>query len=90
VKSTFKPVSSGVPQGSNLGPLFFLLYINDMPESVENSTVALFADDSKIFKEIKTRNDCVLLQKDLEALYQWSVKWKMNFNPSKCTVLTIS
>jgi len=89
-KSSFKPVSSGVPQGSNLGPMLFLLFINDMPEAIENSTVALFADDSKVFKEIKSRNDCLLLQKDLEALHQWSVKWKMNFNPSKCKVLTIS
>lgn len=89
-KSTFRPVTSGVPQGSILGPLLFLLFINDMPDSVEHSTVALFADDSKVFKEIKSREDCVSLQKDLDALHQWSVRYKMNFNASKCKILTIS
>ena len=88
--SSWNDVTSGVPQGSILGPLLFLLFINDMPDVVTSSTTALFADDCKVFKEIKSRDDCSNLQNDLNALHQWSNKWEMSFNASKCKVLTIT
>ena len=87
--SDFKNVTSGVPQGSILGPLLFLLYINDMASVGTACTLALFADDSKCFKSIVNLNDCYTLQNDLDKLYNWSRTWKMDFNPTKCKVLSI-
>ena len=81
------PVSSGVPQGTVLGPLLFLLYINDLPLSTPNSTTRLFADDSLLYRAVKTRDDCRLLQQDLDALQQWERAWQMNFRPDKCKTL---
>ena len=67
------PVTSGVPQGSLLGPALFLLYVNDLPEVISsNSRVLIFADDTKIFIEIKTLGDASSLQKDLGKLTTWS------------------
>ena len=88
--SSWLPVLSGVPQGSIIGPLFFLLFINDLPSVALNCTTALFADDSKCFKEINDPSDCILLQNDLNAMFEWSQRWNMNFNPSKCKILTIT
>jgi len=88
--SEWLDVTSGVPQGSILGPLLFLLYINDMPSVSTSCTTALFADDAKCIKEILSQHDCVTLQNHLDKLYEWSVKWKMSFNPKKCKVLTVS
>ena len=73
-----------------LGPLLFPLYINDMPSTVQNSTVALFAHDSKCFNSIKNISDCKLLQKDIDSLYSWSVKWDLLFNTLKCQIISIS
>ena len=89
-KSAWLPVKSGVPQGSILGPLLFLLYINDMPGVVSSSSVALFADDAKCFRSIKNIDDCLKLQRDLDKLFHWSVKWKLNFNVKKCKVLSVT
>jgi hypothetical protein len=83
-------VSSGVPQGSILGPLLFNLYINDMPTVCGSSKAALFADDAKCFSMIRTRNDCIRLQADLNKLLEWAKLWKMNFNADKCKMLTFS
>ncbi len=76
------PVSSGVPQGTLLGPLLFLLYINDLPLSISNSCTSLFADDSLLFTAVKTNDDCELLQKDLDALQRWEHTWQMHFCPT--------
>ena len=82
------PVSSGVPQGTVLGPLLFLLYINDLPLSISpDSSTRLFADDSLIFRPIKTNDDCLQLQRDIDALEQWENKWQMKFRPDKCKLL---
>ena len=68
--SEWVPVTSGVPQGSILGPLLFLLFINDMPDSAKNSILAMFADDAKCFRRIVNIDDCISLQKDLDELYR--------------------
>ena len=81
------PVTSGVPQGTVLGPLLFLLYINDLPLSTPFSTTRLFADDSLIYRPIKSLPDCRLLQQDLNALEQWEQTWQMSFRPDKCKLI---
>jgi len=78
-------VLSGVPQGSVLGPLLFLLYINDLPSRLQ-SECRLFADDALVFN---TRNNQSVLQNDLGALEHWSHTWQLSFNPSKCSVLSV-
>ena len=83
------PVLSGVPQGTVLGPLMFILYINDISEGV-TSTVKLFADDCLLFRRIRTLSDRIALQSDLDRLCNWAESWQMSFNPGKCSVLTIS
>lgn len=85
-KSEWLPVISGVPQGSVLGPLLFLIYINDIDEEV-TSPLLKFADDTKIVRPILTTEDHHQLQKDLEKLHQWAERWQMKFNASKCKVM---
>ena len=63
----WQPVTSGIPQGSVLGPLLFLIYINDLPIHV-NSTIYMYADDTKIYREIRDKHDQEILQKDLDSL----------------------
>ena len=82
-------VTSGVPQGTVLGPLLFLVYINDMPEGI-NSTVRLFADDSLVYRIIRSIEDQTILQEDLRKLQEWERKWQMQFNADKCEVLRIT
>ena len=82
------PVISGIPQGSVLGPLLFVIYINDLPETL-SSDVFLFADDTKIFREIKSIQDSTALQHDIDLLEQWTKKWLLDFNIKKCHVLTL-
>lgn len=88
-KSNSTPVSSGVPQGTVLGPLLFLTYINDIDEDI-NSKLRLFADDSAIYREINTLTDAHDLQRDLFKLQEWSHKWQMKFNIAKCKILRIT
>ena len=88
--SEWVPVTSGVPQGSILGPLLFLLFINDMPDCTEPSILSLFADDVKCFRIINNIKDCEQLQRDLNSLYEWSQVWKLNFNVLKCKVLSFT
>ena len=85
-KSAVKEVTSGIPQGSVLGPIMFIIYINDLPDVV-NSYVKIFADDTKLFRIIANNEDQQLLQSDLKALYNWSIKWQLKFNESKCKVI---
>jgi len=82
-------VDSGVPQGTVMGPLLFLCYINDLPDAVK-SQVRLFADDSLLYRTIKTRKDHEVLQADLAALEDWANKWGMKFNATKCYVMSIN
>ena len=92
VRGTFsecKSVLSGVPQGTVLGPLLFLAYINDMPLVVE-SPIALFADDAYIYRSIATDSDVKILQKDLNNLVEWENNWSMEFHPDKCQLLRIT
>ena len=88
--STDVPVTSGVPQGAVLGPILFLLFINDLPENMKNSMVRLFADDCILYKTIHSFDDCNKLQDNLQSLEQWETKWLMKFNDTKCYVMTIS
>ena len=90
VSSEFVPFTSGVPQGSILGPLLFLLFINAMPDGTEHSILSLFADDAKCFRKINNVNDCERLQHDLNTLYEWSQVWKLNFNVIKCKVVSFA
>ena len=73
-------VISGVPQGSILGPLLFLIYINDLPDNLSLSKGLLFADDAKCFLPISSRADCLSSQHDLSLLANWSSSWKLTFN----------
>ena len=86
--STWLPITSGVPQGSILGPILFLIYVNDLPDVVKTKA-KMFADDTKLYNEISSISDCMNLQDDLNSLAVWSQKWLLNFNESKCTVLRI-
>ena len=82
-------VSSGVPQGSVLGPILFLLYINDLPDSLQ-SQVRLFADDTAVYLTVQGQSDNAMLQGDLDLLQKWENLWDMEFNPSKCQVVHIT
>jgi retron-type reverse transcriptase len=74
-------VTSGVPQGTVLCPILFLIYINDFPEYLTHSKLRLFADDSIIYKEITCQDDCKKLQSDLDAAARWEADWLMAFHP---------
>ena len=87
-KSKPVPVVSGIPQGSVLGPLLFVIYINDILDNIDSSGL-MFADDTKIFRKITSKEDAEQLQQDLEKLETWSTKWQLKFNEQKCHVLTM-
>ena len=86
--SQWAPVKSGVPQGSVLGPLLFVLYINDLPDNV-TCGIKLFADDTKIYSTIKNISNILLLQKNLDMVNEWSHKWLLKFNADKCKLLQL-
>ena len=91
VLSSPAEVTSGVPQGTVLGPLLFLLYINDLPKYVSAGTeVRLFADDSALYREISNPFDHLKLQADIKNLQDWESDWSMEFHPEKCQLLRIS
>ena len=82
-------VTSGVPQGSVLGPCLFLFYINDIPDNI-TSTVRLFADDTIMYIALKPKINTAALQEDLNTLDKWTKKWKMSFNLEKCHVIPVT
>ncbi len=85
------PVKSGVPQGTVLGPLLFLLYINDIGDNLQPSThIQLFADDCLSYCTIANISDATSLQADLDQLMAWADKWQMTFSTSKCSTLRVS
>ena len=83
-------VTSGVPQGSILGPTLFLMYINDLPDTLRHTKCLLFADDAKIFKEIQCVNDCRLLQFDIDNMLLWCSNWRITINVKKCFFINFS
>ena len=88
--SNWVHVDSGIPQGMVLGPLLFLIFINDLPNCISNgSTVRMFADDCIMHRKIKNIKDQINFQKDLDKLKEWADKWGMKFNASKCEVMRI-
>ena len=89
VSSGLVDVDSGVPQGTVFGPILFLLHINDLP-SIVSSKVRLFADDCLIYRQIKSNNDQIEQQRDLNLLESWGVKWGMRFNAAKCNIMRVS
>ena len=87
--SDSESVLSGVPQGSVLGPLLFLIYINDLPDNVL-STLRLFADDGLLSKVITSAADALILQSDLNSCQDWADKWLLKYNVSKCEVMRVT
>ena len=83
-------VTSGVPQGSILGPLLFVLYVNDLPSCFKYSKSLLYADDLKLYIPVSEKFDCELLQLDINSLSDWCVTWKLKLNLSKCNVITFT
>lgn len=88
VESDWRDVLSGVPQGSILGPLLFIIYINDIDEGIFNK-ILKFADDTKLVGKVGSMEDIEELRKDLARLFEWSEKWQMKFNLDKCKVMHI-
>ena len=81
--SSWKPVLRGVPQGSVLGPILFVVYINDLEEWVTGK-ILKFADDTKLFRKVKEIGDKQKLQDDIDKCVKWSEKWQVLFNFGKC------
>lgn len=86
--SDWHSVTSGVPQGSVLGPILFVIYVNDLPERIRTN-IFMFADDTKIFNTIKTQADNQDLQDDLNILEEWCLKWQLRLHPEKCKLLHV-
>ena len=87
VASNPKDVTSGIPQGSVLGPILFVLYINDLPDVIKHGSIPyLFADDTKIYHSVRCTQDCKDLQEDIKAMQAWSDKWLLCFHPENVNV----
>ena len=90
VKSREDTIDSGVPQGTVLGPLLFLIYISDLPSVLHPQTaVRLFADNCLIYRSVQSIDDQVLLQRDLDSLHLWGQCWGMRFNEKKCNIINL-
>ena len=81
--SSFSDVGSGVPQGSVIGPLLFLIHVSDIDFKLQHSEAASFADDTRLIKSVGTADDCTNFQADLDSIYEWAESNKMTFNTSK-------
>ena len=88
-KSSTCMVTSGVPQGSVLDPILFLIYINDFVINVQTE-IWLFADDILLYRAFKTPNDHEILQNNLNTLTKWASDWMMEFNIPKCNIIQIT
>ena len=86
--STSKDVISGVPQGTVIGPKSFIVFVNDVPDTV-SSKVYIFADDTKMYKGIHDINDHQQLQMNINKLDSWSKNWCLMFNSTKCKVMSL-
>ena len=82
-------ITTDVPQGSVLGPILFLIYINDLPDELA-SNILLFADDTAVYLTIGGEDDSNMLQQDLDILSVWESQWDMKFDPSKCQVVQVT
>jgi len=90
VTSSHIPVSSGVPQGTVLGPILFLIYFNDLFEVVKYSTLRLYANDCIIYHPISNTHDDDKLQQDIDSILLWAHTWQMKFNTFNCCYMHIS
>ncbi len=86
VESEWRDIMSGVPQGSVLGPLLFVIYINDLPDGLINC-FKMYADDSKVIAEAVDLDQVSTLQEDIGKIKEWCDKWYMCLNSSKCKVM---
>ena len=85
--SDWLTVTSGVPQGSLLGPLFFIVYINDLPGVInKDCSIALYADDSKMYRVISTQEDLSTFQSDIDKISDWCKMNKMRINTKECKI----
>ena len=83
------PVSSGIPQGSLLGPILFIIYINDLVEHcISGTDLYLYADDAKLFSYVTSWEDSVRLQNDIDCLTQWMEVWLLRLNIGKCKAVS--
>ena len=80
---------SGIPQGSVLGSLLFVLYINNLPDNIM-SEIFMFSDDTKLFREIRDDTDRATLQGNLDELQTWSTKWLLEFHCDKCKMMAVT
>jgi len=86
--SSLLPVVSGVPQGSILGPLLFIIYMNDLPSYINYAKSLMFVDDTKCYRTITSPQDNETLQNELNSIVSWSRKWNLSFNPNKSVVIS--
>ena len=84
--SDWKPATSGVPQGSVLGPMLFIIYVNDLP-SIVRSECKLYADDCKILGVVSSKEEAARIQKDLDNISEWASIWGSFLNEEKCVVM---
>ena len=88
LKSAPASLISGVPQGNVLEPVLFIIYLNDLLDNIESDGL-MFADETKFFRHITSREDALALQSHIKSLENWSNKWQLQFHPDECHVLTL-